>query len=428
MTWLLLLGLFIACMSLTIWGFKKKENFYQYPFLIGIFFLILLMPQAASLCIHRADQMSDDTLNRILMMSVLCLIASFLGYKVPIPKKYLLRLPFSMNSEKLLAISKIYVVAGTLISLFISDNIGYEISGTSTGLFTVLIFFLRGFLYLGMPIVITYSLKNFTLQNFLFSAAALLIPFYQALFLGRRSSLFILIFSILLSIFFVKKILIGRYLVLIGLIFALIINTNIVAYRDYLTTGDVETLRKYDFVNETFTYFDKPKRSLELRNAAFLADYSDSHFAYGFGSFYWDRLVFSFVPAQFLGEDLKSSLQINATPGRDELLETYGYEIPFGTTNTGIGEAFTQFDYAGCLLFAAHGWLCKLVWNRVFFWNSPFLLAVYLNLIQSSTVGVLISGSSIMLVRVINIFIFSIPIIFYAADDKYNKLYHCNHF
>ncbi len=422
MSWFLLVVLSLSCFTLLGWGLLKRENLYQYPFLVGSLFSILILPQAVSLFTNKDDtsyiQVSSESLNRMLIMSILCLLCSSLGYLIPIPKQYLLKQDFHLSPRKLIKISILYVAAGILFSLYISRNVGYAVDGTSTGIITILIFFLRGFLYLGLPIVLAYSFKEISARTLLLLPFALSVPVYQAIFLGRRSSLFTVVMAIILALFFSRRLLINRSTVCLGIVAALIINVNITAYRSYLISGQVTTLQRTSFIENSIGYFTKPQASLELRNAILLADYSVSQSAYGLGTLYWDRLIFYFFPAQLLGAEQKQSLQFGITPGRDELTDQFSYVIPYGTTNTAMGEAFTQFDYFGCLLFALFAWLCKVIWFRMIVWNSPFLLAVYFNLIQSSTLGALISGHSLAIASIVNIVVFSVPIVLCASRRK----------
>jgi len=86
--------------------------------------------------------------------------------------------------------------------------------------------------------------------------------------------------------------------------------------------------------------------------------------AYQWGAGYWNRLVFRFVPAQFLGESFKNSLMIGGEQRDlgDFIEDELGYRIPPGSTVTGLGDSFNQFDYFGCLLFAAMAYLFKNLW------------------------------------------------------------------
>ena len=97
---------------------------------------------------------------------------------------------------------------------------------------------------------------------------------------------------------------------------------------------------------------------LELRNAAAVqaATYTAT---YGYGTGYWDALVFRYVPGQLVGFDLKNSLQFK---WGDNGWESIGYSFPTGTTYTAIGDTFQQFSYFGCLYFWLQGYLFKNLW------------------------------------------------------------------
>lgn len=418
-----LIGVLIAiCISLVLWGLKKQERIYQFPFLMGGMFFVFIIPQAISLVNNAKFTSTPDTaIQRVLLMSCLCAIASWLGYLIPVPNAWLKDASTSINQDRLKQISAIYVLIGIIFALMIFNlpgEYGRRVTGISTGILTVYVFFLRGFLNIGFPIAVIEAIKKFSLANFILAAIALVVPIYQSFFLGRRSSVAILLLSIALAFYFVRRIFPPRWIVICAIIFALFSTISIKDYRQILITQDWSRLNQINPIENLQTLISDEGSVLELRNAALLIDFVADNGHYGWGTYYWDRLVFFFVPGQFLGTEFKRSLQFNITPGSDELIQTYSYSIPNGSTITGIGEAFIQFDYFGCLLFGASAFFCKWLWYRALLKNNPLDQAIYTNLILGSTVGTLVSGHALFLANIIIIFVFTLPIRFIATEKR----------
>jgi hypothetical protein len=107
---------------------------------------------------------------------------------------------------------------------------------------------------------------------------------------------------------------------------------------------------------------------------------------YGYGTGYWNNLVFRFVPAQLLGRNLKDALQIKLA--KYDLKNIYNYSIHTGTTPTGIGDAFVQFDYLGCVFFFLLACLFKLLWVSAIYRNSIVSQIFYVSLVAPALISI----------------------------------------
>lgn len=413
----LFLGLLITfCSFMITWGLQKRDRIYQYPFLVAGCFFVFVIPQAISLTNHPGNFTSDLAVGRLLLMCCLCVLASWIGYLLPIPKRWLLTKPLDLNQNSLQNISIVYVFLGIIFNIvlfWLPGEGDVKITGQATGIFTIYIFLMRGFLYIGFPIVLINAIKNFTIKNCFLIIFALSVPFYQAVFLGRRSSFALLIFSIAIGLYFVRKVLPYRSLAIFSIIFALIVSFNIREYRNALIDKDWRSLEKVEYL-KTINNFVSQEQEMELRNAALLMNFTAERGNYGWGTGYWDQLVFSFIPGQIFGKKFKNSLGIYKTTRDIHLKWAYGYRTPTGSTITGMAEAFTQFDYFGCLLFALSAILCKWLWLRSLVWNNVFEQCLYINIIQGAVIGVVVTGHSILLVQIIAMTAFSLPIFIFC--------------
>ena len=412
----LLLAFILISLYLLIilWGLAKKERIYQYPFLVNVFSLVFIGPQIVALINSPGIYVTDEAIFRVLLMGCFCALASWFGYQITIPQKWLLKKPLNLNINKLNNWAVIYLIIGiafNFLILFLPENEGMKINGQSSGMITILIFIMRGFLYIGFPLVLMKSLKKKTISNLILMAFALCIPFYHAIFLGKRSSAFLLIISICLSLYFVQRLLPLRSIAIAAIIFALIMNLNIREYRNMLITKDWQNINSIEFLGNANNYLSQGK-ILELRNAALMIDLTAKTGRLGWGTLYWDQLVFRFVPGQLIGRELKKKFQIKKSIEGNHLLNAYGYRKPLGTTPTGIGESFTQFDYFGALLYAFSGILCKLLYLRALTWKTPFSRVLYISVLQNSVLDTVVVGHSWFFCAFFTLIVFSVPLVF----------------
>jgi hypothetical protein len=98
---------------------------------------------------------------------------------------------------------------------------------------------------------------------------------------------------------------------------------------------------------------------VEIYNGVNFMDNKAKGGHYTLGLHFWNALVFSYVPAQFLGRDFKQGLMVNLT---DDTAQT-GFAKSNGTCETGIGEAFMAFGYFGCGLFFVLGVFMRWLWE-----------------------------------------------------------------
>lgn len=396
-----------------IWGLLKRERIYQYPFLVSMFSLVFLGPQIIALLNNPGEFVPDSAISRVLLMGCFCAIASWLGYLIPIPKKWLSKAPIKLNQNRLQSIATFYVIVGIIFNFllfYLPNGNSIGITGQSSGIVTIYIFAMRGFLYVGFPIILMKALVKNTPLNFFLIAFSLCVPFYHAIFLGRRSSAFLLIISIGLSLYFVRRMLPWRSLAIGGIVFALIMNLNIKDYRNILVSGDWKQINNIDYIENANDFLAHGK-TLELRNGALLTDLTAKTGRLGWGSLYWDNLVFRFVPGQLIGRDFKKKFQIKNSIEGEHLFSAYGYHKPLGTTPTGIAEAFTQFDYFGAILFALSGFLCKFLYLRSLVWKTALSRVLYINILQNSVLDTVVIGHSWFICAAFTLIIFALPLI-----------------
>lgn len=107
------------------------------------------------------------------------------------------------------------------------------------------------------------------------------------------------------------------------------------------------------------------EKAPDVRNAVYLMAHRQWAGGYTFGTRFWDNLVFRWVPAQLVGQNLKSALmfEYDVDAVYDVIADRYNYERAVGTTSTGFGVAFSEFWYFGALLFSVYAWFAGRWWT-----------------------------------------------------------------
>lgn len=378
--WLLI----IVCFLLLGWGLIRLERIYQYPFFMGGIFSTFILPQAIALS-NNPGPVSQQALERVLLMSILCAVMCWLGYQLPLSHKLIAKLGVSINSKKLLQGGIVFVLVGYICNYLISQ-LPEEIIQSSqwSGTITIYAFF-RSLIYPGFAIILMSTLKRPTVTKLVLTSCAAAIPIQLAVFYGRREPTATFILTVGLCLYFLRRYLPPRWLVFSVLIFTLVAIPLIGSYRSIATSGNWSQLSELRPVGELQSLIEEGK-ILELRNAALEMDAAIRTRQYAYGTDYWNNLIFRFVPAQIVGREIKEALQIKLS--NYNLQTQYNYSIPSGSTTTGIGDAFVQFDYLGCIFFLILASAFKHLWVAAVYKNNIASQVFYISLIGPAMLSV----------------------------------------
>lgn len=417
MTVFLFSTLIMICLCLLIWGISRQERVYQYPFFMSAIFFIFIIPQAYAI-VFGDFTISHDAINRMLIMSCLCLAMCWIGYQFPVPQSWLRKTVVNLDDNRLQQITFIYVLVGLCcwLSLFmLPDDYGLKLTGQSTGLFTIYFFFARTLTYLCFVLTLIQAIRTKKSNYFWLLVIETGLLFYRAFFFGRRTDIGFIVISLGICLYFVLRKVPPKALVISALIFAMFMIPFIGEQRGIYSEKwqDNEELSLTEPLQELI---QGKSSALELYNAAQIIDVTVKTSRYGWGTAYLNHLVFRYIPAQFLGKDFKNSLYLSNS---NYYLYKYlvnrvnFYKIPLGSTPTGIGDAFTQFDYFGCLFFAIVAFVYKFFWYASCIPNNKIPQIIY----ASTSVYAIHSvthGTVNFLPDLLSIFVFTLPIIWFC--------------
>ena len=376
----------IACMGLILWGLVRLERAYQYPFLMGSIFISFIIPQAFVL-IKNPEPATPEALQRLFFMSFLCALMCWLGYQFSPNQMWLSKLTVSVNEKKLFN-AGVFLLAVGAVSKYSFQFAAIETAGHSNGLTgtrTILWFFGR-LLYIAFGIFLMEFLKRPTVQNFIFTGLAAYFPLIDIVYGGRRQPAMTFLLIVGLCFWFIKRTIPPRWFFVAAIAAIIFLIPLFAANRSIVNDTINQDWEAIETASERATENLQEQNYLELKNAAILMDAASRTGRYGFGTAYWDAAVFQFFPGQFFGRELKESLQLKL--GLSHFKYLFGYYIVPGSTNTGIGDSFAEFDYFGCFIFAFIGYFYKHLWISANYHKSIFSRLLYIGLASPAMVTI----------------------------------------
>ena len=370
-----------ACLTLLVIATIRPQRFYEYPYFMAATFTAFILPQAYAAYIN---QWGGVFLDATLLMSFLCLAACWLGYRPQAHPALLNKLNVQVNTARFFHGGVLLVAVGYYFTYKFGTLSEDELSTMLTGIGTIYLFF-GGLVYPGFAICFYCALKNRSVVAWLAAVIAAWIPLQAAIFYGRREPTVLFLLSLALTFYFLRAKQTPRFVILGGVFVAMFLIPATEEYRKGAAEDPIAAFKQIDFAEQFKEYFDQDAPN-ELKNATMLIAVTQANGDYEWGAGYWNRLVFRFVPAQFLGEGFKNSLMIGGRL-RDFgvfMEESMGFKLPTGTTATGIGDSFNQFGFFGCLVFAAIAYLFKNLWVAANQPNGTVAQVLYIQVTTSA--------------------------------------------
>jgi oligosaccharide repeat unit polymerase len=344
-------------------------------------FAAFVLPQAISL-IRAPGLASPSAVDAVMLMTLLCVIACILGYRAR-PNKWIVdQCQIPVDERKMFHCGLAFITCAYFFTyMIISLPDAEKNAGMWTGRATIYGFF-AGLMYPGFAICLARALKYGRLDAWLVTVTAGIPSILGSLLGGRRETTVLLAVTIALTLYYQRRYVLPRLVVVGAIIAAMIAIPATGNYRSAIRRSGLSGLQNIDVVGN-FNRFMSSASILELRNAAMMIEATANTGDYGLGRAYWDQLVFRFVPAQIVGLGVKEGLMFRSAEGRtrQEFAAT-GYKVPVGTTVTGMGDSFREFGYFGALFFAVLAVVFKSVWTASLPRDAVFAQLLY---IQTTT-------------------------------------------
>ena len=343
---LLLTGLLtLVCCGLLLWGTVRRERIYEFPFLAGAVVAGWILPQAIGLI---GDPfLPADGLEMALVMTILCAGMCYLGYVWKAPGPFWPQWDFDMGRLEKGAAALTLFGGGFYVAL--SRLPEEQITATQYEGTPVAFLFFADTLAYGFAI----SLLIFSRTSSRLALMLALIgsSFYleRIIFSGRRGDVVQLVLMVLLAAWFQRKKTIPLPAMIGALLLGALEFNNIDQYRAMVLSNsdrDWAKVSEIDYLGGMETLAKEGGE--EFKNAVYNIAATQAATSYDFGIFHWNMLVFNYVPAQLVGQDLKEALTLDMP---QPALSNFGYAANVGATETGMSDAFGSFWFFGALKF-----------------------------------------------------------------------------
>ena len=378
---------FYALVALSVATFvfylMRPHGYMELPFLTSAVYLGWVLPQILS--IRQGIYASNEYLTTLYMMSILCLVALLIGWRQANRKQWRVRpMDEALNLASLqysaIIVTGIVGVAVLGVDLRPAEE---KMAATWSGPIVIWYFFsnlkvvslaLSGILFFRRRSTLSTILL---VINLMFYLPAILMFF-------RRRALAELAIAGCLALYFGRKKRLPRSMVVVGLVLGSFFVFAVGELRG-LARGidgewrllEFETIASVDFIGAT--PLRDEKQAVELTNALSLIDVSSRTGYHSFGLSTWDRFVFQYVPATFVGASVKQGLMADVGANLDRMMFTQlGYVRGFGSTSTGIAEAYVEFWYFGVIFFYLIALILGRYWvlaNRGDVWSQGLYAA-----------------------------------------------------
>jgi hypothetical protein len=367
---LVLLALFgAACLLLIVDGLLRRGGIFEFSFLAGCGLFGFLFTQAVGV-VRNPGMVPEAGVIKGLVMCCLCAFAVYLGWKAPVRAKRAAprRFPFSLKWMHRVGIA--CIIVGLIGFLSLASLSGGVVAHYSTrGSYSlhwaglpVVYWFFTVYLYLGFVLVALAALRLRSWLLLLPAAIPLAVVMANAVLLGRRNELALLVVITAGVLFFSRDFAPPRWLAVSLAPLAMAAMFILPATRKYSQIGgDWDQLQQVsvsDIMGGVFTGVDG-----EFWSMCYLMEITDTEGRFQFGGGFYNEFVKVFVPKLLVGDTLKGKLFLDLPSAITEN-NRLGWVIPPGMVRSGPYSVFEQFWYFGaaCFYFLAR-WL-KGHWVR----------------------------------------------------------------
>lgn len=367
------------CLILLAMAIARPQRTYEYPYFMAMAFTGFILPQAWGL--DASKSVPDEWLNLVFLNCFLCLACCWAGYSLRPRERWIEGLMIEINPEKFSVAGIILIAIGYFFDHLIGGMSQSDRGGSQwTGAVTIYLFFANQVIT-GFAICLYCALEYRKRIYWILAGIGAMSPIIAVIYYGRRESAALLILTTAMVFFFTRKVTPPRAVVIGLLVGGTVLIPATEQYRQNVRYGtQFEVLTQIDYGALLKQYANVDSTS-ELKNAMYMIVGTNASGAYGYGSDYWNRIIFAFVPAQIVTKTVKDALMIG-DPEKQETgasVETAtGYVAPVGSTITCVGDTFQQFWFFGGLFYAAVGIFFRHMWLAVTGADNPVVRIFYI--------------------------------------------------
>jgi hypothetical protein len=357
----------IALLVIAAIQYRRRQDGIQLPLLMTAVVIGWILPQAFGLA--RVHWLPSGALDKFCVLTIVALLATWRGYNIRFPAP---KAPFwTLDFTTLNICAAALVAMGSFFYYLVSEMAPEAVSnfgGRWTGIITIYVFF-SGTLTIGLAIAAVSFLHKRALLSgltILYGAALVL---ERAIVRGRRAVMVEIVLAVLLFAWFKYRWAPPRWAMISTLVAGAMIVSSVGQYRNLMldtktynwSGAGIAEIFSIDFLGNLAPNTSDKLANQEVLNAALTIEAVDRRLSFDYGLSLWNELVFSYVPAQLVGANLKEALQFELD---DAARREFGHVQHTGTTSTGIADAFASFWYLGFLKFLAIGSIAGFWFQR----------------------------------------------------------------
>ncbi len=421
LTSLIFYGLVNIAMLLTYLG--GKNRIYEFPFWAGAIALGWFFPQAIGGFLN-SGQYPAGAYSGGMFFASLCTIGLWVGYnktkkRIQVTNSWL---DISFAEDKLYVSGAVLCCLGYYFQWKLQSLPEEMLASTQWSGATVKYLFLAsigkvGFLVLWLMYI--SGRKLFAPKLLIFVMPGLYMAVYTAFVQGRRAGMMNLVSYVLVGLWFCKRIIVPRSIIIAGLVVGITLVNSIGIYRDIMRNKDVSLVERFSVASKA-DYTSNTKKIAgsagpEFNNyIIFRQVYSDIG-KYDFGAYHWNGTVGNFVPSQLVGRAFKQSLIFPVANIQAITKEKYRYSPGVGSTVTGYCDAFGSFGWFGFIKFIIIGSMMGVLYRHAM--SGSFLgKLLYVNLLSTAMHGITHVTQTILVSSWIYFFALGFPIIWLARN------------
>lgn len=358
---LVLFGLINGAMVLN--HLLKKNRIFEFPFWAGIIALGWFMPMAIGGCAN-ASQFPEYAYSNGMFFASLCTGGLWISYHLALKKEPVIAswLYVSFDGHRLYVAAIIFTLFGFFFEWKLSNLPSELLAMTQWSGITVRYYFLASVFKFGFLVLWLMYLRQpkiFVPKILAFLVPGLLLLLKGAVLGGSRAVMMDLVSYIFVSLWFVRRFTLPRWMLIYGLVGGVVLINGIGVYRSIMKNKDLSVSERLseaihaDYTQETESVIEESGE--EFKNYIFYRRIYEEEDSYDFGARHWNLLIFNYVPAQIVGRKFKQSLMLPLMNPDVSALKKYGHKFARGTTSTGYLDAFGSFGWLGFIKFCLIG-------------------------------------------------------------------------
>lgn len=415
--------LLIACVAglaaaILLRALSRTERFFEYPALAAAVYLGWVLPQ--NLMLLRDLSVPEEAHQQLLLMELLCLVGICLGWRKASPNAPRSAVRTEPDLRRLLVGFALLTIQG-YVFWFMLWRLPPELIGVSnwSGLPVAYLFFASTTFYAAVGAWLIW-LRTRDVRALVLAIAAVWPTADAAIFAIRRQEAVSLALGVLTGLWLVRRVKPPKAVIVAGLFLAplLIASAGHLRSISFESNPEVGIVRKERRIEDVAAvpfldglFPSEIPWSYELKNAALGMAAASHSRNFDLGTWYWDRLVFAYVPAQLLGKEFKDALMVGSP---DIVRDTFMYEATVGQTFSGFRDAYTSFWFFGSVVFFFISRAMRYLWDRAA--NGSYAAQLFYIVMMTDAMVAITHETAWLVMRLPHVLLFLLPILRWARS------------